>query len=227
MDSREAAETFYVNGITSLRKRDYNSAVDWFTKAAEEGFVDAEFEVDVLLQRAYAHSRLAGKNNQNAAIADAYKVTQARPEEPVPWFLLGGLWLVQGEFDKAIDCLEKAVEHAPDDNLFKDKLRYARLVKSATVDYANFIEGRSEEVATLYSNGLNKLMQDSLDKAVADFDEIVQLEPNNPAAWGIRGFIHNRLGNRSEAIADCKMSLDLDPDFREAKTELKIAQVTK
>jgi tetratricopeptide (TPR) repeat protein len=62
------------------------------------------------------------------------------------------------------------------------------------------------------------------DRAVADYTALLALEPNSAPAYADRGLAFKALGRTSEAIADLRKAVSLDPSNAGIKEELRLAQ---
>jgi tetratricopeptide (TPR) repeat protein len=72
-------------------------------------------------------------------------------------------------------------------------------------------------LAIAYLNrGIAYLEKRSYDNAIADFDEVLSLEPQNEGAYFNRGVAHNGKGDYESAIADLNEAILLDPKDAEA-----------
>jgi lipoprotein NlpI len=66
----------------------------------------------------------------------------------------------------------------------------------------------------VFSNrGLAYRDKGELDRAIADFNEAIRLEPKFAVAFNSRGFTYDRKGERDRAIADYTEAIRLDPKF--------------
>lgn len=72
-------------------------------------------------------------------------------------------------------------------------------------DYGN-------KAAYISERGLAYFMAGNVKKAMADFDEAVRLEPENPYRYASRAFIKDRIGNLEGSLSDYNMALALDPE---------------
>jgi len=50
------------------------------------------------------------------------------------------------------------------------------------------------------------------EKAIADFDNAIDLDPADPAAYGLRGLAYSELGETDRAIADLEKALSFYAD---------------
>lgn len=75
-----------------------------------------------------------------------------------------------------------------------------------------------------FTRGLTYYAQGDYDRAIADFDKAIQLEPDFAKAYSNRGSAYKSKGEKYKAIADFKKVLDLtdDPALRQqAQDQLK------
>lgn len=96
---------------------------------------------------------------------------------------LGIYQLRQGDYEKAIEFLSKAIEENP-----KDTDAY-------------------------YNRGVARqnIKLDSL--SIFDYDKVVELRPTDFEAYDNRGVAKMRLGKNDEAIEDYKMAIKVNPNF--------------
>jgi lipoprotein NlpI len=71
---------------------------------------------------------------------------------------------------------------------------------------------RGEELAAIYvSRGVEYKNKRGLDRAIADFDQAIRLEPKNADAYTVRGMAWEAKGDFDRAIADFDQAIRLDP----------------
>ena len=63
-----------------------------------------------------------------------------------------------------------------------------------------------------YNSGLGYLQNGDYERAIADFNESIRLNPSNYHNFGRRGFAYQKKGNNDQAIADYNESLRLNPN---------------
>ena len=61
-----------------------------------------------------------------------------------------------------------------------------------------------------------------MDRALADFDQAIKLDPRNPLPFYNRGLAYRDKGDTQHAIEDYDTALKLDPDDETAKRELRL-----
>jgi tetratricopeptide (TPR) repeat protein len=75
----------------------------------------------------------------------------------------------------------------------------------------------SENIAIAFSNRGNAYQAEGdYDRAVIDYDQAIQLNPNDPIAFSNRGNAYKRKGDIDHAIADFSEAIRLNPKFAEA-----------
>jgi len=74
---------------------------------------------------------------------------------------------------------------------------------------------------------LDTYHNDDYDKAIANYTKAIQLNQNDALAYFNRGNAYFYKGDYDEAIADYNLALILEPNFEEAKQNLKLAQKEK
>jgi tetratricopeptide (TPR) repeat protein/DNA-binding transcriptional ArsR family regulator len=73
-----------------------------------------------------------------------------------------------------------------------------------------------ESAEELYLKGLLSIESDRWEEAIQIFNIVINLEPNNHAAWNNRGNALGNLGRYKEALASFDRCLELEPDDYEA-----------
>ena len=70
-------------------------------------------------------------------------------------------------------------------------------------------------VDTYYYRGVAYVTKGDYDKAIADFDQVIELQPNHDAAHNARGSAYVAKGEYDKAIADYDQAIELLPDLAE------------
>jgi tetratricopeptide (TPR) repeat protein len=72
-------------------------------------------------------------------------------------------------------------------------------------------------LSLIYTNrGVEYARKKEYDKAIADHDKAIKLDPKNALAYNNRGNAHAAMGDYGMAVEDFDMALKLKPDFAEA-----------
>jgi len=79
-----------------------------------------------------------------------------------------------------------------------------------------------EQIATLrLQRGVAYLKLKNYDKAIADFDEVIRLGPNDAVAYALRGSAYQSRGQLGVAVADLERAIQLNPELaREVNPQL-------
>ncbi len=143
------------------------------------------------------------------------------PEHHAP--LMRGIartYFEEGNHDKAIETLEKAIELAPDDldstRLIINLLVAADREDDAQVYIARMPEGMTVDSDTLLNIGIKAYNDNEFESALETFNRVVTENPNNADAYYYRGLCHLTGGSSAEAKADFAKMLEIAPDHANA-----------
>ena len=143
----------------------------------------------------------------------------------------------QGRHELAIERFSEAIRRNPKianyyrergsvyNYLGKHREAYADYDKALAIGYPVAIPRE-----TSYSNlgrGYAALQLGEYQRAIDDFDAVLQVVPraSNALAW--RGSAYQGLGNRPQAVADYKAALAIDPKNERARDELKVLEASR
>ena len=59
-------------------------------------------------------------------------------------------------------------------------------------------------------------------RAIEDYDKVIELDPNNAEAYNNRGSSYHSLGQNERATEDFDKAIELDPNNAEAVNKLKM-----
>jgi tetratricopeptide (TPR) repeat protein len=83
-------------------------------------------------------------------------------------------------------------------------------------------------LSLLYTNrGVEYAKKKDFDKAIADHDQAIKLDPKNALAYNNRGNVYAAKGDTEHAIADYDMAVKLDAKFAEALYNRGVAKRAK
>ena len=124
------------------------------------------------------------------------------------------------QYDKALASIAKAVELNPDDPSSLTWLGRAGLTRDSDerlrkglLDLADkTIQRASKKALACAARAMLYRRFGEPDKAMADFDKGVEIEPKNPYAWSRRATFLAERGEWQKAIADFEKAIELAPD---------------
>lgn len=134
----------------------------------------------------------------------------------------------QGRYEQAEESLAKAVELCGDEYKFQHE--YARVLaevgklEEAIAHYERAVVLKDGSDATLLVELAQKRLEyGQREHAHAAVEKAIELEPNSPEAWRVRGEVLQAFRLPYEALADYHRALSLSPDDEELP--LKIADI--
>jgi len=110
---------------------------------------------------------------------------------------LGNDYYKIGEFDKAIEHYNKALELRPD------------------------------LLETYFNRGLAYTRKQMYDKAIEDLSKVIELNPNLAEAYYTRGLVYEYKQDYDRAIEDYNRALNVDPKYTKAQTQREVAKNKK
>jgi Tfp pilus assembly protein PilF len=127
----------------------------------------------------------------------------------------------EGKVDQAVDTLKTGVLAAkPDDaqalQLLVNWLVGAGKEEEAKQYMARLPQGATVDPSSLLNLGIKAYNEQKLDEAAAQFNRVVQENPQLPDAYYYRGLVLLAQGKTAEAKADFQKVLDIDPNHDKA-----------
>lgn len=102
-----------------------------------------------------------------------------------------------GEFDKAVEYYNKALELRPD------------------------------LLETYFNRGLAYTRKQNYDKAIEDLSKVIELNPNLAEAYYTRGLVYEYKQDYDKAIENYARALDVDPNYSKAQSQKEVAKNKK
>jgi tetratricopeptide (TPR) repeat protein len=149
-------------------------------------------KISRLLQDA---SQKAEQRDFSGAIANLDRVITIVPEEAMPYYYRGTVYLGAENPTIALTDFEQALKIQPNNLQFK-KCR-------------------------LLANALIKARRSDVQGSRSDLDELIKLDPQDGRSYYRRGSLYRETGNEVAAIADFEQALKLQPDLAQAKKALE------
>jgi len=152
--------------------------------------------------------------NQKTTVKTAkYGVSEKAAPQTAGTFLDRGiLFASRGDFDMAISDFTEAIKLNPNMSaayMLRGKALFASVSEISNIDnnfgfefYTN-LEITAEQTRVY-------------DRAIADFNNALRLDPNNARIYHERGNAYNTKGDKDRAIADYTQAIQIDPNFANA-----------
>ena len=141
---------------------------------------------------------------------------------------LGLAFRQRGDFEKAINAFDKALELAPEDMRICRNRGIAKRasgdISGAIADFDQAITLNPEYGEAYGGRGIAKRVSGDHQGAIADFDKVIELNPQSVLAYRNRGLTKRILGDHQDAIADFDKALDLNPQYAQAYVGRGIAK---
>lgn len=93
----------------------------------------------------------------------------------------------------------------------------ARIIADCGALLENDRTARADRIKALTARGAAFARQDQADRAIADYDALLRLDPTLADIFNARGELHWKTGDRPKAVADFSAALKLDPNHQAAK----------
>lgn len=140
--------------------------------------------------------------------------------QPAVLRAIADTWYKEGNTEKAVETLKRALEASPED---PDTLRLLASLLVATgreEEAETYLERLPEGVHmdpdTILNVGIEAFNDGQMEKALRQFDRVVKENPSLPDPYYYRGLVYLNLGKTAEAKADFEKLLELAPDHRNA-----------
>jgi tetratricopeptide (TPR) repeat protein len=214
--------TLLTIGLARYESRDYDEAIDRFTKALDQSYVPDQMinPADVYFYRglAYHYKSRADKIDESLADCDCDKATETKPNDVKT--NNNHAIAYKGEYDKSIADYDKVIKIKPDfaaaynnrGNVYSDKGEYDK----AIADYDKAIEIKPYYAKAYNNRGNVYAYKGEYDKAIGDYDKVIEIKPNDAEFYNGRGIAYYMKGEHDRAIADFDKVIEIRPDSAEA-----------
>ena len=156
-----------------------------------------------------------------AAAREAYEKVMAEVDESQHLSLLQGVartYYEEGDVDKAIETLDKALVNAPDDEAtlkLAINLLVAQGREAEAKPYMDRLpEGAGVDANTVLNLGIQRYNENDYPGALEYFDRAATENPNMVEVYYFRGLTHLGSENNEQAVADFKKALEIDPAYK-------------
>lgn len=206
------AEHFYVQGFKKLLSGKTREGREDLLKAIRLDPNNAEY-----------HEKLGvflSKNNQHdEAIEHLTKAVELNPDSKDAYYTRGVSLDWKGETEAALEDLEKAITLGDKPGNLKTKtaqekiqeIRESETKKQALLSKLVSSSERLGSASEYLARGETYLKEAKWEQAYTDFNQAIQLEPNNVDAYRHRGATFYKLGDAKSALKDYNQAIALDP----------------
>lgn len=144
------------------------------------------------------------------------------------------LFKARGNYKKAVECYNKALEHIPQKNGYNphgdEFIIYHDMGVALQLmgDYGEAFKAYSkaleiafkQEAAAHYGMGYIYMDWKKFNKALQEFDKAIKLNPDNYDAYQNKAVTFRRMGRFKDSVLACKKTISLFPDFAKAYCSL-------
>lgn len=205
---RHDAKHYLRKGTEEFRGKNMNAALEQFNKAIEE---DPK-SVDAFYYRALVYDKL---NKPAQAMADLNTVIRMNSRYRFAHTNKGGLYLKMGKQKEALDEFALELMSYPSElevyhtrsKIYYDNKQFDLAIKDNTAA----LKIDSKNLFSLFNRALSYTELGDYQKASADFDAIIALEPSFKSAHASRAMLKIRMGKNADAIADFTEELKYYP----------------
>jgi tetratricopeptide (TPR) repeat protein len=204
---------FRGHGLIALHNGDYQAAVEAFTQSIKYDPKNAL----AFSSRSFAYQLL---RETDKAIADLDASLRLEPAQPILYARRANLYAIIGQGDKALADADHAVA-AIGNNAFAHYARGCALwllqrKDEAQAEFDKSIELHPEVDTYLMRAGLN-LNLNHFDKALADINSALGMDPKSVDAYLVRAQFYEKSGDFDQALADGDRALALAPTARRVR----------
>ncbi|MCS5491142.1 tetratricopeptide repeat protein [Algoriphagus limi] len=234
--SENLTPVFYHLGLCYMGMKQYEEALNYFNQAikgkaeadyfAEKGFALWKLNKNEEAEKALIHALEISPEHfiakERLALIQGKDITELqepydlaiknKPEDPQVWKKRGYFFLNQGKLDEAKQDLEKAVELNPQDPeswLYLGTVFNREELHKQAENYFSeglFQDERNPEL--LLARGQARYQLGNLEGAMADFIQLIAVDPALPTAYYHRGITLLRMDRKSEACQNLKLAAD-------------------
>jgi len=209
---------WYLQGELSRRNKEYDNALNAYTKA---------ISYDPRMYEAMNGKGTVYKVQQNyrAALSNYKQSISIMEYQPTTTADIGDCLLVSGEIDQSIKYYRKALSMEPGNSRVLFKLGNAYYLQK------NFIESQkyffkalgfdSSNAEILYNLGNSYVMQGQFQQAVKAFSQALSIDTNNPDYFNNLALSYREMGNINEARKILNKGLKRHPDAEQLRENYK------
>jgi tetratricopeptide (TPR) repeat protein len=212
LQGRSLAQAYTDRGFSWWRKKNYESAIVDYNEATR---VDPKFR----LPHYYRALVRTAQGDRDGALADLEEAIRIDPKYARAYYKRAELWQKKGDFARATSDLKEAVRHDlkyADSICMDDNARSDDVVMACTHQVAaGALRGRDLAKA-FRSRGIAWRDKGNVDRAIADYNEAIRIDPKWAAAFVSRALARAAKGDKAGTIADYNEAIRVDPKYAAA-----------
>ncbi len=203
------SEAYFYLGVISEEEKDFDAALDQYSRVEGERQADAQVRIAKLL---------ADRGNLDQARETLQRLRVEQPQHQLKFFMIEAELLREnGQFAAANDVYTKALQEFEDDT----DLLYARGLNAADMDRVDILEQDLRKILATqpdHVDALNALgytladKTDRLAEAKGYIERALAMKPDNPAILDSMGWVEFRMGNLPAALTHLEKAAALNPD---------------
>ncbi|MBD3182422.1 tetratricopeptide repeat protein [Candidatus Poribacteria bacterium] len=220
-------------------RRDKNTLIRLLSSTVNSPYHDTaikQLKIDIAREPRNIHSRLwlgmvyADKGDDELAVKELMDVLKISPDMLKAVHRLGRIFQKEGMYNKAIDYFEREVTFEPSPGLYTTiGLLYLRQDKyHEAVEYfrkaldmdKEFHVARINNLAAYHLWASELIDNNELDKAIVILKSALDLFPDSRVLNYDIGTAYDAKGQYNDAIKQYKISMELDPEFEAAKSNI-------
>ena len=214
-DYPDMPQALHWMGNIYAQRRDYPKAIEYWTRVIEA----SPKALMVYVKVGFAHLK---QGDRQKAMEIFQASIKENPEFGPGYISLGEAYKLTKQEVKASEMYEKGLTYSPRSTLALNNLAWIFATRGEQLDKALNLAKRAKDLARdspeiADTLGMVYLKKGNYPLALTYFKEAVEGLPDNPTVRFHAGMAYAKLGNTKEAQAELKRSLDIDPNFGEAK----------
>lgn len=137
--------------------------------------------------------------NYKSAIDCYNEAIKYNPHDPVSYFKRGNTYKAMKDYNHAVEDYKKALELDPN---------YEEVIKTLQEMLAAH---NHAEINAAFERGQKFYKNKDFDNAIKEFERIIELDPNNVAAYNNRAYVYASKNDYTHAVDDYSRVIELDP----------------